>query len=112
DKAETEAEAGGAKTVATETTATAGRAATPQGGEDPARRVQRLGLPLSRHRSRQQEAVPRCPGRQAARSHDAQGRCLLGGHDLQRPPLAAVPAARLQSATARPDRALPARPGC
>ena len=50
-------------------------------------------------------------GRQAARPYEPARRRLLGGHDLQRPPLAALPAARLRSATAVADRALPARPG-
>ena len=46
-----------------------------------------------------------------ARPHQPARRRLLGGHDLQRPPLAALSAGRLRSAAPVADRALPARPG-
>ena len=88
------------------------RPAAAQGGEDAARRLQRLGLPLSQRRSRHQQAVPRRARRQAARPHQPARRGLLGGADLQRPPLAALPAGR---ATTRSVPSLivlyPARPG-
>ena len=84
--------------------AAAHRPAAAQGGEDAARRLQRLGLPLSQHRSRaaRSRSSTRSDGTQA-RPHQPARRRLLGGH---RPTATAARCSICRPATIRSGPAL------